>query len=185
MKKKLALFDLDGTLFNTNDVNFHAYQYALSKEGIELDYDYYCNECNGRHYKYFLPQLGITDKDTMERIHICKKNMYSSFLGHAKINAHIFELIQVMKEKYSCAVVTTASRKNSEEILTYFGKRQLFDALFTQEDIIKPKPAPEGFLLAMRHFAVSKEDTIIFEDSDVGVQAALATGAAVMIVGQF
>lgn len=183
--KKLALFDLDGTLFNTNDVNFYSYQFALSREGIGLDYEYYCKECNGRHYKYFLPKLGIVDKESIERIHICKKNMYSSFLEHAKINAHLFEVIEVMKEKYSCAVVTTASRKNTHDILTYFGKEQLFDALFTQEDITKPKPDPEGFLLAMRHFAVSKEDTIIFEDSDVGVQAALATGATVMIVAQF
>lgn len=183
--KKLALFDLDGTLFDTRDVNFHAYRYSLSQENIELNYNYFCNECNGRHYKYFLPELNITDELTIQRIHNCKKNMYSAFLSYARMNTHLFQLIEIMQESYQCAVVTTASKKNTEEILAFFKKQNLFDQLFTQEDIVRPKPDPEGFLSAMKYYAVSSKDTIIFEDSDVGIQAARATGATVMIVGQF
>ena len=51
---KLAIFDMDGTLYNTNDVNYFAYKEGLNTFGVDLDYDYYCNYCNGRHYKVFI-----------------------------------------------------------------------------------------------------------------------------------
>ena len=43
----------------------------------------------------------------------------------------------------------------------------------TQDDIENPKPNPEGFLKAMNFFSISKDNVIIFEDSDVGMDAAL------------
>ena len=55
----------------------------------------------------------------------------------------------------------------------------------TQEDIHKPKPDPEGFLLAMEHFGVTPADSVIFEDSDVGIEAARASGAAVFVADRF
>ena len=48
-KKYLALFDLDGTLFETGEVNYHAYQDALAPYGITLDKEYFLKRCNGRH----------------------------------------------------------------------------------------------------------------------------------------
>ena len=71
------------------------------------------------------------------------------------------------------------------DILMYFGYDNLFELLITQEDITKTKPDPQGYLLAMEHFSAQPEDTIIFEDSDVGIQAARATMATVMVVNQF
>ena len=53
-KKKLAIFDMDGTLVDTKDVNFYAYKEALEEEGFSLSYEYYCKFCNGRHYTVFL-----------------------------------------------------------------------------------------------------------------------------------
>ena len=66
--KKLALFDLDGTLFNTNDVNYWAYSKALSEKGYSIDYEYYCKYCNGRHYKVFLSGI-IFNEDIIEFVH--------------------------------------------------------------------------------------------------------------------
>lgn len=54
---KLVIVDLDGTLFDTKDVNYHAYKDAISPYGFDIDYKYYCEFCNGRHYLDFLPQL--------------------------------------------------------------------------------------------------------------------------------
>ena len=52
---KLAIFDMDGTLFNTNNINYYAYKEALDKYNVSIDYEYYCRFCNGRHYLDFLP----------------------------------------------------------------------------------------------------------------------------------
>ena len=73
MKKNLAIFDLDGTLFDTNDVNYFAYKEALLRHGFALDYDYYCTECNGKSYKFFLPVISTTDETILEKIHTLKK----------------------------------------------------------------------------------------------------------------
>ena len=56
------------------------------------------------------------------------------------------------------------------------------DSYVRQEDVEKKKPNPEGFLKAMDYFQILKSDTIIFEDSDVGVEAAEKSGANVFVV---
>ena len=58
---KLIIVDLDGTLFDTKDVNYHAYKEAIAPYGYDMDYKYYCEFCNGRHYLDFLPQVTTTD----------------------------------------------------------------------------------------------------------------------------
>lgn len=182
--KKLALFDLDGTLFDTSEVNFYSYRDALRVFDIELDKDYFVKYCNGYHYSEFLPKI-VGNKDCMDKVHVLKKKFYEENLSHARVNLQLFRIMETMKQNFHLAVVTTASRKNTMDILMYFGYDNLFELLITQEDITKTKPDPQGYLLAMEHFSAQPEDTIIFEDSDVGIQAARATMATVMVVNQF
>lgn len=171
-KDKLAIFDLDGTLFDTKDVNFHAYQSALKLFGIELDYDYYCRECNGKKYTQFLNQLCFFNEEIVKAVHKQKKINYSSFLDKAVINSNLFEIINGIKETYHIALVTTASKKNTYEILDYFDKTSIFELIITQDDVQHPKPSPEGFEKAIRYFGVEPTNCIIFEDSSVGLDAA-------------
>lgn len=182
---KLAIFDMDGTLFNTNDVNFFSYKEALEKYNIKLDYNYYCSYCNGRHYTVFLPKLTNGNKDLIENIHNDKKQLYSKYLNKVKINYHLFNVIEKIKKDYKIALVTTASKKNTVEILEYTNKTDLFDLVITAEDIKKTKPDPEGFLLAMHKFVVSPKDCIIFEDSEVGIEAAKKTNSSVVRIEHF
>ena len=185
LKMKLAIFDMDGTLYNTNDVNYYAYKDALAYYGVEIDYDYYCNFCNGRHYTVFIPDLVNNDEEKIENIHNMKKEAYPKHLDKIIINEHLFNIIALMKKEYKIALVTTASSKNTMELLKYTGKDKLFDVILTQEDIKKTKPNPEGFLKAMEKFNAKKEDTIIFEDSPVGIEAARKTGASVVVIDKF
>lgn len=183
--KKLAIFDMDGTLFNTNDINYYAYKEALEKYNVSIDYDYYCNFCNGRHYTVFLPGLVQNDENKIKDIHELKKKYYSKYLNKVKINTHLFNIIESIKNDYNIALVTTASKKNTIDILEYSGKKDLFDLIITSEDIEKPKPNPEGFLKAIKHFKANKEDTIIFEDSSVGIEAALQTDSNIIKIEKF
>lgn len=183
-KKYLALFDLDGTLFDTSEVNYNAYRDALEIFGISLDREYFIRECNGRHYKEFLPNIMGTD-EFVEKVHQYKKDNYVQNLDKAIENKHLFAMAKAMCATYHLAVVTTASRKNAMDILSYFGYENLFEYIVTQEDITRVKPDPEGFEIAMRHFNALPTNTIIFEDSEVGIQAAQATGASVFSVRQF
>ena len=73
--------------------------------------------------------------------------------------------------------MTTASKENCTDILNKFQIYNLFDLILTQNDIKKTKPDPEGFVKAMNYFAAEPDETIIFEDSDVGLKAAQRSGA--------
>lgn len=183
-KKLLALFDLDGTLFDTSDVNFCAYRDALAPFSVTLDRKYFQTFCNGRHYTEFLPGL-MGSAEHMEEVHRRKKDTYAANLPKARANTHLFEMIRAMAPVYHLAIVTTASRQNATDILKHFGYGDLFELLITQENITRVKPDPQGFLLAMEHFGIDAGHTVIFEDSPVGIQAAKATEATVMVVNQF
>ena len=180
LKNKLAIFDLDGTLFDTKDVNYNAYQNAIKMVGIGaiIDYNDFCNLYNGKNYRDFLPKI-IHDisEEQMKNIHNFKKDIYTKYLDKAKKNNLLFAILQEMKESFFLSVVTNASKKNVNEILEKFSVKDLFDLLITQEDIKNPKPSAEGFIKAMDYFNISKENTIIFEDSKIGIQAAINSGA--------
>lgn len=177
MKNHLALFDLDGTLFNTNDVNYYSYKEALGNFGFQFEREYWYKNCIGRHYKDFLADINITDEKILKEIHALKKQCYKKYLSYAKENVHLFKIIELIKPAYYVALVTTASKKNVEDILQTFGKLETFDKIFTQEDVTKMKPNPEGYLKAMKFFNILPQDTIIFEDSDAGLKAAQDSGA--------
>lgn len=77
---KLIIVDLDGTLFDTKDVNYHAYKEAIAPYGYDMDYKYYCEFCNGRHYLDFLPQVTTTDSEILSAMHKAKKIAYKNHL---------------------------------------------------------------------------------------------------------
>lgn len=184
--KSLLIFDLDGTLFDTREVNYSAYDFALKKYGFSLDHDYFCKKCNGRKYTDFLPDITKTnDQDLLEKIHKTKKEAYPSFLSKAVCNNFLFDLINAFKGRYYCSLVTTATKTNTLEILSFFNKTNVFDFIVTQDDCSFPKPNPECFFLAMSHFDIGSDNTIIFEDSEVGVQAAKKVTKFVYIVNGY
>lgn len=178
---KLIIADLDGTLFDTVEVNYLSYKEALNEFGYDIDYEYYKEYCNGRPYKDFITQIVNNDDAIANEVHIKKKEYYKKNIKHAKPNWALISLIQTMHGKAKTAIVTTASKKNTLELLREFDLAHIFDLILTQEDIAKTKPDPEGFLTAMNYFKIEPQKTIIFEDSDVGVKAAMASGAQCFI----
>lgn len=181
MKDKLAIFDLDGTLYDTRRVNWMSYNKALKDYGITIDFEYFSQKCNGLHYKKFLPYIMGGEK-FVENVHTLKKQYYSEFLDEAVENKNLFSIIQSIKRDYYIALVTTASKTNCEEILKYNGRMDDFDLILSQEDVSEKKPAPEGFIKAMEYFDVSRENTLIFEDSEIGISAANSAGVDVVVV---
>ena len=184
---KLILVDLDGTLFDTVAVNAASYRAALEEVGSTVTDEYYAVYCNGGYYKTFLRPLlgGDPAPELVEQVHDRKKSLYAACLGAARKNEALFALLHAMRGTAHLALVTTGSRRNATEILDYFHCRELFELILTSEDVTRNKPDPEGYLTAMAHFGASAADTMIFEDSAPGLQAARATGAAVFAVDQF
>jgi beta-phosphoglucomutase len=184
-KDKLAIFDFDGTLFDTRKVNYLAYNDALNEHNFSIEYDYYCDYCDGLDYKSFLPKIIGLENNLLETIHIRKKEIYKKYIAKAKMNIHLFNIADLIKPEYWLAIVTTASRKNCLDLLCNFNRENYFDKILAQEDILRKKPDPQGFLMAMEYFSVGPENTIIFEDSSAGLEAAKKAGVAVFKIESF
>lgn len=182
-KDKLIIVDLDGTLFDTADVNYLAYKKALEEYGFSLSKDYYATNCNGAHYKKYLPKIICEENwNLIEKIHTRKKEVYPEFLYAANKNEHLFAILMSLRTHYHISLVTTASRKNAEDIINYFNVSDLFDYIVTHEDVKNVKPNPEGFLRAMDYFKVDADKTMIFEDSADGILAAIRSHGKVFQV---
>lgn len=181
-KRKLAVFDMDGTLFDTAEVNYCSYAEAAGQLGYKLDREKFLEIFVGKNYKEFLPEFGIIQSAELHKIHELKKEYYPKFLGKVKKNEALFELIESIKKDYIIALATTASKKNVLDILAFFDLESKFDFMITQEDTSKLKPDPECYIRAMEKAGVSASKTIIFEDSEVGMKAARESGGYVVKV---
>ncbi len=179
---KLVMVDLDGTLFDTRQVNYMAYREALERHGFQLDYEYYCEHCNGKYYMDFLPQITTQDELILHQIHMEKKAAYKKYLGCAVLNKTLIDMLRLMGREYREALVTTASKENTDDILNYFGMSNIFDLILTREDTEHVKPNPECFIKAMAHFSALPENCIIFEDSEEGIEAARRAGVQCCVV---
>lgn len=193
-KTKTALFDLDGTLFSTDDVNYAAYNKASIEFGCgELDYNFFVTECASHSYTTFVPRIikngrnddSYKDKNLIEAMHDYKKKSYSEFIHLSKVNTHLFDIIDALKPTHNIAIVSSASKSNCLEILEHYKKIELFDIIITNEDVTKHKPDPECFLYAMEKLGTTPENTMIFEDSPIGIEAAIKSKATVFTIAKF
>ena len=75
------------------------------------------------------------------------------------------------------AVASTARAKNLNNALSHIGASGDFDLILAGEDVVEGKPSPEIYNTVMTRMGVTAEQTLIFEDSQVGLQAAQASGA--------
>lgn len=183
---KLALFDLDGTLYDTENANYLAYKKACTDIcDISISESFFHDRCMSKNYKEFLPLAGVP-ADKIAEIHEHKKNIYPDFFRFIRENTKLFSMAAAMRKTGTLIViVTTASRKNTLDILKNFKREDFFDMIVTQEMISELKPSPQAYLYAMENFAVTPEECIIFEDSETGIEAACKSGASVFVVKRF
>ena len=173
---KLIMVDLDGTLVDTCQANYKAYQAAAQPFDVSIDYAYFQQHCNGRHYKEFLPNLVGNSDDIVEQIHSAKQQIYPQYFSFIKLNAPLADLLRTAKSQYKIALVTTASQRSTTDILRAVALDHFFDLVLTHDEIAHTKPNPEGYCKAMEYFSAAPEECMIFEDSPVGIEAARRAG---------
>ena len=174
--------DFDGTLVDTFEANFRAYQKAFYEVGLNLTEERY-RECFGYRYDDFMMAMGITDEVTKQRIRELKKNYYPEFFAHLRLNNRLVEILRQNHDSGGMnAIASTARKENLMNVVEYLHVGDLFDLIYAGDDVKKAKPDPEIYLLTMQNLGVTPSETMIYEDSEVGIQAAMTSGAECMRV---
>ena len=178
MQIKLILLDFDGTLASTEEANMEAYIAALSEEGIALDKEEYRTRYFGMRCPEFLREIGITDEADIDRIRRRKIALYPTFFDSVRINRPLWDFVQDFRSQGGKAwIVSTGQKDNIDNAMRHLGIEGRVDGIITSLDVNEPKPSPEAFLKAMTIEGVTPAETLIFEDSSVGIGAAKASGA--------
>ena len=177
MEIKLLITDFDGTLVNTFQANFCAYREAFEHCGMVLTEEQY-RRCYGMRFDKFMKTMGIEDEDICKHIRSYKGNCYPKYFDMLELNQPLLDFIRMFRQGGGVtAVASTARGKNLTNVLNYFDITDEFDLVLAGEDVVQGKPSPEIYNTVMSRMGVSPYETLIFEDSAVGLQAAQACGA--------
>ena len=179
---KAIISDFDGTLIDTFEANLKAYQDAFKDAGLELSYEKY-KKCFGFRFDRFMVEMGIVENSIITNIKEAKRNYYPRYFNLLKLNLPLIELIRTCHAQgIKTAIASTARRENLVNVLEYFDIDNIFDVIYAGFDVLHGKPSPEIYLKAIDILGVNSEETLIFEDSEVGIEAAKASGSHCMIV---
>jgi mannitol-1-/sugar-/sorbitol-6-phosphatase len=177
---KAALFDLDGTLINSERRSMAMWSMLLDSHGVVHD-EVVLRGFMGRRGRDVLTESahlfpGKRIDDLIEEVF--------AFNDHPGLPDIVpvpgaAELVRRVAEYGSpVAVVTSAGRDWAEERLAQVGIRDLLETIVSAHDVAVGKPDPEGFLLAAARLSVDPAHCVAFEDSIAGIAAAKAAGMA-------
>ena len=182
-----VLFDMDGVLIDATEWHYDALNEALEIFGFEIGREEHLARFNGMTTKKKLEILSVEKslpRDLHEIISEVKQDRTLRIAARKcfPTAAHLILLSTLKNKGLKVGVVTNSIRMTTEFMLQYSGVSQFLDVLVTNEDVDHPKPAPDGYLLAMEKLDSNAENTVVVEDGMHGIQAAKAAGARVVEV---
>ena len=107
-----------------------------------------------------------------------KESLYYDLLPQLKPVPEVLEHIEAQHGHIPFAVVSGSSKESVTESLRSLGLLDRFDTMVCAGDYQKSKPDPEAFLLAATRLGVAPQSCLVFEDTEMGIQAATAAGMA-------
>lgn len=170
------LFDLDGVLVDAVQWHAKAFLRALREEGYELTDEDHMAKLNGLPTAEKLHRLHVLEADK-EAI-LAKKKLYTLELIEAecKPDPKKIELLSLLdREGYAIACCSNARTESVKLMLQKAGLDIYIDVALGSDDVLLPKPDPSIYLKAAELLEVPIKECMIFEDSNVGIEAARQT----------
>lgn len=181
------LFDHDGTLINSESVHFSLWQQILAKHGVTLTDAFYCEKMAGipvkqnaidvvRHFR-----LEVTPESLANEKHQKVKEYLSK--QAFPLMPYATETIKLCFEKgYRLAIVTGGSALSVQKTLSAYNLAHYISCVVSVEDVANSKPAPDCYKLAMKQLAVLPSQCVAIEDTQHGMQAAVAAGIPCVVI---
>lgn len=172
------LFDMDGLMIDSERAILDCWRDAAADLGLSVDGD------------LWMRMVGLHDTDCValmrqtlreDEVRALQQGCYARY--HDRVDAGLplmpgvrDVLDDVARRALPRAVVTSTRRERATQKLATCGIAHYFEVVVTGSDVERPKPAPEGYLKAAAALGVDPARCVVFEDSSVGVRAALAAG---------
>ena len=189
MNNKAFIFDLDGVIVDTAKYHFLAWQKLAQELGIEFTPEHNENlkgVSRVRSLDIILELGNVTASQEDKNKWLVQKNEeYLSYLvnmDESEILPGILPILKYLKSKNQHIALGSAS-KNARPILEKTNTLPYFDAIVDGNDVSNAKPDPEVFLQAARLVQASNKNSIVFEDSVAGIQAANSAGMTSVGIG--
>jgi HAD superfamily hydrolase (TIGR01509 family) len=173
------LFDCDGTIADSMPLHYLAWKKALAEWDCEFDEKLFY-EWGGMPVAEIVATLNQTHKLSMpvEVVARRKESLYFELLPQLKPVPEVLEHIEAEHGRIPFAVVSGSTRESVVASLTSLHLLDRFETLVCAGDYKRSKPDPEAFLLAASRLGVSPENCLVFEDTEMGIEAARTAGMA-------
>lgn len=176
---KAIIFDMDGTLVNNLGYHWKAWLAFLRTHNIIMSDEEINTKGHGTMFEIVPKIFGREMSDTeIKSLGEQKETMYrESYKEHLRELPGLTKFLEELKSaNIKIGLGTMADRKNVEFTLGGLGIDGFFESKHSAEDVKHGKPDPEVFLLGAQQLGVSPEDCVVFEDSKVGIKAAINAG---------
>lgn len=182
------IFDWDGTLVDSQPVNFRALSGALAPHGVTMTATWY-RQRMGTSGAELIEQLALEQRIDrplpLDQIVRDCLNSIKSLIREIRINSVVADVARRAYGRRPLAVASGGSREVVLPALDHTGLRPIFDVIVTGEDAPRGKPAPDLFAHAAALLAVPPARCLVYEDSAEGLQAAANAGMAAVDVRPF
>jgi HAD superfamily hydrolase (TIGR01509 family) len=173
------IFDCDGTLADTMPIHFRAWTAMLSRHGISFTEKRFY-ELGGmptsRIIQLLSEESGVAVPDIPAMVHE-KEEMFLTFLADVQPIAPVVQVAREHLGKMPMAVASGGYRRVVRLTLEQVGVLNWFGHVVCAEDTTRHKPEPDVFLEAARRLDVPATKCVVFEDTDIGLEAARRAGA--------
>jgi HAD superfamily hydrolase (TIGR01509 family) len=180
VKERAVLWDLDGTLVDSEEFHWLSWRDTMRPEGVELTYDQFLASFGQRNDRILPGWLGAdVDAARMQRIGEEKEAEYRRLAeahGLTPLPGAREWLTALRAGGWTQAIASSAPLVNVEMMLRVAGLEGYMDAIVSAEDVTIGKPDPQVFLRAAEKLHVPPSSCIVVEDAAAGVEGARRAG---------
>jgi beta-phosphoglucomutase-like phosphatase (HAD superfamily) len=173
------LFDCDGTIVDSMPLHYIAWKTALAEWNCSFPEELFY-AWGGKPVDEIISTLNAMQGLNMpvEAVGVRKEGLYCDLLPQLTAIPEVVKHIEAQYGRIPFAVVSGGRRSSVVRSLTAVHLLDKFGTIVGAEDYKNSKPAPDCFLLAAERLGVAPEHCLVFEDTDLGIQAATAAGMA-------